>query len=152
MKNLIQETRWFINMKKISQDYEIVMKDAIQRVEGVMRRILYPKQHGDDPKVETHVRMCVCVCLCVCVFVCVFVCVCVCVCLCVCVFVCTCVCVCGVFMCVDSCVVVWVGVFHFIMCVRVGLSPSHDGHMFISRQPDTCQTPESCSPVYLTHV
>jgi diacylglycerol kinase (ATP) len=54
VKNLIQETRWFINMKKISQDYEIVMKDAIQRVEGVMRRILYPKQHGDDPKVETH--------------------------------------------------------------------------------------------------
>ena len=55
VKYLIQETRWFINMKKISQDYEIVMKDAIQRVEGVMRRILYPKQHGDDPKVEVCV-------------------------------------------------------------------------------------------------
>ena len=55
VKYLIQETRWFINMKKISQDYEIVMKDAIQRVEGVMRRILYPKQHGDDPKVEVRV-------------------------------------------------------------------------------------------------
>lgn len=50
IKRLLQETHWFINMKKVSQDYEIVVKDAVQRVEGVMRRILYPKQHGDDSK------------------------------------------------------------------------------------------------------
>ena len=39
-----------MSMKKVSQDYEIVVKDAVQRVEGVMRRILYPKQHGDESK------------------------------------------------------------------------------------------------------
>ena len=50
IKKLLQETHWFINMKKMSQDYEIVVKDAVQRVEGVMRRILYPKQHGDESK------------------------------------------------------------------------------------------------------
>ena len=50
VKTLLQETRWFINMKKISQDYEIVVKDAIQRVEGVIRSILYPKKNEEDSK------------------------------------------------------------------------------------------------------
>jgi len=75
IKRLLQETHWFINMKKVSQDYEIVVKDAVQRVEGVMRRILYPKQHGDDSK-----EVCACTCVCVwCVCVHIRVCVCVCV-------------------------------------------------------------------------
>ena len=57
MRAVVQETLWFLSVKKISSERECRMRECVQGVEGQIKKVI------SAAEISTAVSVCVCVCV-----------------------------------------------------------------------------------------